>query len=425
MQYISLKDDISKLNLDVRLLNALKRNGVNTVCDLIQNKEEDFMESISEVKHIVKSLYSGEDGIKLMPETDIIQELSTAYNLDAAECKKLVEKNQELRSKLISLLQKGNMTLEEINNNLPKHLQNTDVVKNLLLDMKVKTTGTMYGLSSIVDYINSIPDDKNRQIMLDRLNGQTLAEIGDGLGLTRERIRQICVMIFREARNQYFREEKYADLFSKYKVCRRDFKVFFNEPPSTYEYLKATVPVVHSRKSLELAVLDESISEDIRQRLKICHGHVLVNGQVISSKWSSLVDYYIKTYCREITNFDDFKRDYSQFVKELGLKDLGFDWRSCVNYLYSNMSVLCSQWRRFRYYDIQSRDYSELLEKINLKQYAGLRISTRKIFNENMELMEQYDIQSEYELHNLLRKIWDKTDKQVVFEKMTSIRVEQ
>ena len=40
MQYILLEDDISKLPLPVRCFNALKRNGVNTIGDMIRSKEE-------------------------------------------------------------------------------------------------------------------------------------------------------------------------------------------------------------------------------------------------------------------------------------------------------------------------------------------------------------------------------------------------
>ena len=78
---------------------------------------------------------------------------------------------------------------------------------------------------------------------------------------------------------------------------------------------------------------------------------------------------------------------------------------------------------KFRYYNIQSRNYDNLLEKINLLQYDGLEISTLKIFRENPELMEQYDIHDEYELHNLLRKISDKLDNKIKFTRMPTIEV--
>ena len=60
---------------------------------------------------------------------------------------------------------------------------------------------------------------------------------------------------------------------------------------------------------------------------------------------------------------------------------------------------------RFRYYDIDGRDYTELLDTLNLDSYENIELSTEKLMNDYPEIMEKYDIRDQYELHNLLRKI--------------------
>ena len=64
------------------------------------------------------------------------------------------------------------------------------------------------------------------------------------------------------------------------------------------------------------------------------------------------------------------------------------------------------QWHRFRYYAIQEREYAPLLDALGLQYYEDMELSSLKLLRDNPELMAEYDIRDEYELHNLLKKIW-------------------
>ena len=44
--------------------------------------------------------------------------------------------------------------------------------------------------------------------------------------------------------------------------------------------------------------------------------------------------------------------------------------------------------------------------QLNFDQFENTEISTLKLFRDHPEVMQEYDIRDEYELHNLLRKIW-------------------
>ena len=134
---------------------------------------------------------------------------------------------------------------------------------------------------------------------------------------------------------------------------------------------------------------------------------ILINGKYISKNRPSLINYYIERYCKSLTKYEDFMRDYHDFLNILEPRSrdiFEINESTCKTYLANSMCVLWSQGQQFRYYNIQSRNYNNLLEKINLSQYDGLEISTLKIFRENPELMEQYDIYDEYELYNLLKR---------------------
>ena len=49
--------------------------------------------------------------------------------------------------------------------------------------------------------------------------------------------------------------------------------------------------------------------------------------------------------------------------------------------------------------------------------------STLKIFRDYPELMKEYDIRDEYELHNYLKKIWPSENASVKFGRMPTINV--
>ena len=60
--------------------------------------------------------------------------------------------------------------------------------------------------------------------------------------------------------------------------------------------------------------------------------------------------------------------------------------------------------KTLRAYSINSKDYAKLLDSIGIANYQNTGISTLKWFNDFPEIMEEYDIRDQYELHNLLKK---------------------
>lgn len=286
---------------------------------------------------------------------------------------------------------------------------------------------------SIIEYVNIMEDKRNRHIILDRLGGNTLQVIGDRYDITRERVRQICKKVLRAAhkRGRCFREDKYLRFFSKYLISRDDFTFAFDEPLSTYEYLNIMCSAKsQEKKSLEYVLKDEDIPVLIRMKAEraIYRFFVTVNGQQIHKDKQSLINFYLKTYCRDLTHIEAFESGYQNFLDELGLSCdenlmLKRDIHAIEAYLNRQPCILWNQGRRFRYYDIQLRDYGRLLEAVNLKQYDGMEISTLKLLRENTALMNEYDIRDEYELHNLLKRIWKETDYSVEFKKMPTIEI--
>ena len=279
---------------------------------------------------------------------------------------------------------------------------------------------------TIVEYAQSFSDNQKRATLLARLHGETLEQIGEHLQISRERVRQkINTMLSRRPK---LREDCYLPLFERYEFSYEEFHLAFDEPPEVYNYLI----IVRSSKNnqrmpLDAILADTSIPESFRRKAEraIYRQYVTVNGMHIKKEPSSLSQYVVQTYCQELTTMEEFFQWYHLLLETIGASDdpsLAIDLRSYENKLSQNDFVLWNWGHRFRYYPIIQYDYGNLLEALALDQYENIEFSSLKLFRDNSELMEEYDIRDEYELHNLLKKILSTaSESKIHFKKMPII----
>ena len=102
---------------------------------------------------------------------------------------------------------------------------------------------------------------------------------------------------------------------------------------------------------------------------------------------------------------------YNGFLKE---EEVPYDekiycteavYRTRKNRMTEEHFLLWKQNETLRYYDVDGRDYSDLLDGLNLDAYENIEVSTEKFIKDYPDLMKRYDIRDKYELHNLLKKI--------------------
>ena len=91
--------------------------------------------------------------------------------------------------------------------------------------------------------------------------------------------------------------------------------------------------------------------------------------------------------------------------------------------LETHPKILLQHGRKIRYYGDILVTENELIKVLDLKKYRDIEISTKKIFDENIYQMEKWDIQDEYELHNLIKKIIkDKNKLKLEISKMPTLK---
>lgn len=336
---------------------------------------------------------------------------------------------------------------ERMERSIPDHLKNTTILDEILIDLE--NEGKIISDDDILHYIYpsffksfsisvSEKDQKAIEYLKMRLEGKTLAEIGEMKGMTRERIRQVTANYLKKMQlyqengqlPSYFAEDRYRYIFEHYRITREEFLFAFdNESPMTYNYLTLVSETkAESKCDLYQALQDESISVEMRRLLEraVYKDYVYLDGVRIKKERALLVQHYIRNNCIEVTAFDDFVSEYHQWLERNELLDERIminDGASFENRLQVSEYVLWNQGRKFRYYPISGRDFSDVIGCIDTEQYANTEISTLKLFRDFPEIMQEFDIRNEYELHNLLRKILPETCTKIRIHRMPTIEI--
>ncbi|WP_300605962.1 DNA-directed RNA polymerase subunit alpha C-terminal domain-containing protein [uncultured Oscillibacter sp.] len=275
------------------------------------------------------------------------------------------------------------------------------------------------------EFAERLPDQRQRELLLARLGGATLEEAGQCSGITRERVRQLVQKALAGRPRLY--EDQYQYLFDHYDFSLDEFCLAFDEPEKTYYYLEMVRPK-GERKPIRELLADEAVPVPLRRRAEraVYKQYVTIGGVRVLKRRPELTDYLVRTRCRETTSMEEFLQQYQEMLDSLGLGEdpsLVIEARTYENKFNTSSHLLWIQGRRFRYYPISEQDFAPLLEALDLDRYEDMEISTLKLFRDYPELMKEYDIRDEYELHNLLKKIWPKDGGQVRFKKMPTIEI--
>lgn len=301
------------------------------------------------------------------------------------------------------------------------------IISKLLEENELISTenGIEFFYPSIKEYIENMPEGRDRYVLESRSKGDTFEEIGKILEISRERVRQIQNKVFQGIDHIY--EDRYKQVFLDYKFDKELFCYGFNQNELCYIYLETKYKREKSKyKQIEKLENDESYPFEFRRAgEKIVHRNELnIDGNYILKERTEIANFVAKTYCRDKTKFTDFVELYNIFLEINGLKLE--DKLQIVAGTYENKfakwkNILWNNHSSFRYYEFEKYDFNELLKAIDFYQYKDVEISTLKFFKEHLDVMKDYDIRDEYELHNLLKKVVDIGNIDVSFSRMPHI----
>lgn len=417
--------EIERMNLSNRAKSRLLTSGYHWLSEIVFMSISELMElpymGIGSAENIVNTikeyLYDNEARITAVITGDI-----SAMWDDAAIEKMILDLFAEmgfaglsLNEMITKLKLPATISVERIKNSIGQ----------LIAAKKLEYTDyrcyRVYG--RFEDYLFSCSDIDERCVdfIKKRLQGKTLEEIAVEYGLTRERVRQVVKKGIQKVKSFYtinsgmklFDEDYYRYLYETYAFDKKDGTEWLGIPAHVWKYLDLN-DVKQGTVDLQSA-LDDVKGLDVGLRLKIKNylnkDKLLIDGIWIDKKRSELEQVVVRKYCSENVSFDEFCQLYNAFLEQ---EEIPFDdniyyteaiYRTRKNHLSEARYLLWKQNEQIRYYDIDGRDYSDLLDVLNLDLYENIEFSTAKFMRDLPDIMEKYDIRDQYELHNLLRKI--------------------
>ena len=260
--------------------------------------------------------------------------------------------------------------------------------------------------SFLSEWTPSLPE-KNRIAVEHRCQGMTLDEIGKELNLTRERIRQIVAKTLKKRPALY--EDDYANIINDYYLTVEELCGLFDISVEQANYLLLSYK--RGSKDIQAFLADNSIPTYIKDRVaRVMKGKVvIIDGECTPLKRDALLKQLLKTfYSEDECTVAEFETFYYDFLAENGIDEyeqLRFPNSRAFEARITDYSfTIAKAGHKIRYYETESIDINKLLDDIELDNYNDMEISTLKLFRDYPNVMDQYDIRDEYELHNLIRK---------------------
>lgn len=426
LKYVKANDrDIRQLGLSNRPVNCLLNQGCQKLSDIIFLTRAELQAlpamgtgSAEEVMAKINDYLSANEARLLAVCTGD----ETALLDDAAIRERILQQYQEIGF--------GGLSLREMTDRLqlPEFITEDrlkKVIGGLLAENELEYVDfrcyRVYGrFSDFLECCDSI-SERSRELIRRRLEGGTLESIAQEYGLTRERVRQIIRRDVRKIQDWYrmntgkvwFDEDYFRYFYETYAFEKKDAAEWFSMTPAICSYLDM-MDVKRGSKELQAALEDQQgLDAGLRLKVKnyLNRNKLYVDGRWVEKRRADLEEVAVRKFCTEDVSFEEFIRLYNEFLER---EEVAYDeelyYTDSVLYTRKNRLadarfLLWKQNEQIRYYDMEGRDFTELLDTLNLAAYENIELSTLKLVEEYPEILEKYDIRDQYELHNLLRKI--------------------
>ncbi len=416
--FIELK--ISDFNFSGRTKNCLMMANISSFTDLLR-----FYPTYSgKIRHLAgKSIDEIEKTVEEILEKhshsvlEFVQDENNFSFDNDLVCKRILDQYEKYKPFY-------GISFDEFRQNLPEIINDTSLKKCIgLLISENKIEYVDYRCykvyPSFYDAVKVRADDTENNkfaLLLKLWSGMTLEQIANEIGITREAVRQKTGKAITELTSitRFFTEDYYAYLYANYAIDEKTWVNDIGVSEITYRYLKKRYYSDNSKKkSMEIALDDDNVSVSLKYKIidAINKNKVVIDGIMFTPKRGVIEDYIIYKYCQDEIAFDDFCDLYNRILQTNGVPEdpeIYFTEelrRSRNNRLSESHKVLWKTGMRFRYYDVDGKDYQELLDTIGIYSYHNTGLSTLYWINNYPDIMEKYDIRDQYELHNLLKKI--------------------
>ena len=420
---------IDALPLTTRTRNCLKRNGISSLKQLMAVDDavlksfhslgvgiyNDIMQFKENNKEFIKGI---DDSYRITLQRQILKNVIKSemnkYPLMTWTYQDLIDKFEndyavsDLSLVLSDMVLEGSISLIDTDTYTLNKIRLNDFIDKYYRE-----------LYNYRGYYESI--ENGLEMLKQMFKGSKIDTIADtysiGIDSTKRHIEKALDKVWEVAdmMNVTLLEEAYRYIYEGYNLTEEMFILLTKEHIEVYRYLKYVYK--HGVGTLREMLCDVGIPKSIKVNIT----SVLENNSTDNYVWAFKSDTVYKTrdkivkylsfeYCRNSMTFDKFINLYNNYIIDNDIDDIvetietEHNANAIRKYLISCSFLLWGK-NKFRYYSINTRDYTKLLNELKLDSYIDIDISTSIIYNQHIELMKEYDIKDHYELFNLLKKL--------------------
>ena len=311
------------------------------------------------------------------------------------------------------LMDRSVLSMFALKQRLPEGLRTSGILMELVGSLaaagKIEygEEGLKYCISTVWDHAQRLEEGNKKQALLLRLQGKTLEETGTELGVTRERARQLSKKAVEKLPKLW--EENFRYWYETYDITKEEFVNIFCIPDTSYNYLKNTYK---SGTEVLGSLLDDpklsgpAAQRAVKEMYKYC---VVIDGEYVPIKREALMRKLLEYhYSTQDCNVSEFYKVYMDYIESIGQQDnekLLYPSEHAFEARLADQRYVVNKYgRRIRYYNMDEYDLEALFKELDISSYDGLDLSTLKFYRTYPELMKDYNIQDEYELHNIMKK---------------------
>lgn len=293
-----------------------------------------------------------------------------------------------------------------------------ELLENLEGEGLIETDGKTYknvaifphiSLSEVLDHMR---DPLAQRIVVDRLYGKTMESIALSLStpITRSRVSQI---FHNEIENfPVVKEDQYRDLLMKYELDEDTFYAITTAMPPTWGYLQEKYHNELNGPKLALSgnVLSQKVAKELVVNAKKMQAYLTENYLYVSEMWIDKEDKnaFLQAVCKSFDGYfqkEEVEKRYTDILAKVAPEKMD-DWALNsfrISVLLKQGYLLHSAKRGIRYRIISRDLVTSIMREVHINRYQNTIVSTKKIFEDALDVMEKYDIRDQYELHSLLR----------------------
>lgn len=255
-------------------------------------------------------------------------------------------------------------------------------------------------------------DFKNKDILEQVMDGYTLQKIGDNIGVTRERIRQIKNKMS-DNLPEFTDAAQYCELFESYKVTKDDFKFLTGESGRYYNYLVLKYGNKGQKSINDYVLLSSKIDLESKKKF-LGKKNILIdnNGNLFKVTKDNILN-KVLSLNPQIMSFTEYRKLISEFIHRNKLSEKYIPGEKGLHNTVDRLSVIRRTGGLFRYYELSTaEDYEDEIRQL-FEVDDGI-YGIDYFFNLEPNLMVDIGIKDSSELANLI--------KQMGYDKFTRIK---